>query len=269
MAVVWWRFGGVKIRVRLQAGLWSLPRTAMGSIITQMSRCILFLGDLFLPLEYPEFLWCDVSMQCAPVYQTSPVCDASYQRIPKRWGRKRANFSESSFPWMLVLIYCCKETAPIMLSSLLFRRDLRLSPEFNLGKQGKLAAPQQSVCVSLLLQLKIWSCLTVSVCCIDSFGTHLCPIMEQSSCAVTSIGRTARPYLLIPGLKNTTNKSSTSGLPNVGHSHGPITGAGCYQKISVTEDAFFPAVLWYSQIWSCSRAVKGRHMEKWSVSVPR
>ncbi len=38
--------------------------------------------------------------------------------------------------------------------------------------------------------------------------------------------------------KNTTNKSSISGLPNVGHSHGPITGAGCYQKISVTEDVF-------------------------------
>lgn len=38
--------------------------------------------------------------------------------------------------------------------------------------------------------------------------------------------------------KNTTNKSSISDLPNVGHSHGPITGAGCYQKISVTEDVF-------------------------------
>lgn len=39
--------------------------------------------------------------------------------------------------------------------------------------------------------------------------------------------------------ENTINKSGISGLPNVGHSHAPITGAGCYQKISVTEDVFF------------------------------
>lgn len=42
--------------------------------------------------------------------------------------------------------------------------------------------------------------------------------------------------------KNTTsknkNKSSISDVPNISHSQSAITGAECYQKISVTEDVF-------------------------------
>lgn len=111
------------------------------------------------------------------------------------------------------------------------------------------------------------SCLPVSECCIDSLGTHLCPIMEQSSCAVTSIRRAARPYLLIHRLQKKKKKTWQTSpalvgifflsffFSNIGRSHGPITGAGCYQKISVSEGRF-SRVLWYSQIWSCSELWK-------------
>ena len=112
-----------------------------------------------------------------------------------------------------------------------------------------------------------WSCLSVSECCIDSLGTHLGPIMEQSSCAVTSIRRTARPYLLIPRLK--TRQTSPAFLVR----RMSATLTVLLLELDVIKryqwQRTFFAVLWYSQIWSCSRAVKGRHMEKWSVSVPQ
>lgn len=65
-----------------------------------------------------------------------------------------------------------------------------------------------------------------------------------------------------PVNSQTQSRSSSSGVPSVGPSRGPITGAGCYQKISVISHPHPLAVLWYSQIWSCSQAVNGRHMEK-------
>lgn len=65
-----------------------------------------------------------------------------------------------------------------------------------------------------------------------------------------------------PVNSHTLSRSSSSGVPSVGPSRGPITGAGCYQKISAISHPHPLAVLWYSQIWSCSQAVNGRHMEK-------
>lgn len=200
-------------------------------------------------------------MSSCPCLPNQPVCDALCQRMPKRWGRETDHFSESSFLWTLVLTHCCKETACIILWGVSSRRYLHFLPEFNLvKKQSKLAAPQWIAylcCCSLN-----WNCLSVSMCHIDSLGTHLCPVMEQSSCAVTRIWRAARPYLLIRRLNNTTNKSSISGLPNVGHSHGPITGAGCYLKISVTENVFF-----FSQYYDTVKS--GAAPELWKAGIWR
>lgn len=246
----------------MQASLWFLPTAAIESIIIQMSRYILFWAIYSLHLNRQNS--CHVMSACSmPCLPNQPVGDASYQRIPKRWGRKRARFSASGF---LCSFAALKRPACFLL---LIRRDIS-SFHLNLIWANRVNLQHLSgvcVCVCLCSCSLNWSCLSVSECCIDSLGTHLCPIMEQSSCAVTSVWRTARPYLLIPRLK--TRQTSPAFLV-------------CRMSAALTvllpeleviskyqwQRRFF-AVLWYSQIWSCSRAVKGRHMEKWSVSVPQ
>lgn len=132
-------------------------------------------------------MWCH-SMQLAPVYQSS---------LPKRWGRKGDHLSGSNFLW--TLICCC--TGLLYIHVWILGGIWPICLNLIWENRVTLAASQWGVCVSLLLQLKLKLSLFASEWSIDSLGTHLCPIMEQSLCAVTSIWRSAPPYLLILRLR--------------------------------------------------------------------
>lgn len=118
----------------------------------------LFSDNLFLTLEYPEFLWCDVSMQHTAVCQNS-------QSVTPKSARDRVSFQRVSRSW-----YCC---SLILEDICIFYLNLICV------KKPKLAA---------LCQLGV-RISKLSECRIDSTANHSCPMMDQSVCAVTSIYR--------------------------------------------------------------------------------
>lgn len=75
-------------------------------------------------------------------------------------------------------------------------------------------------------------CSRSCLCVLYGFTWH--PLMSYNGTELT--------YCHGPINSETQSTSSSSGVPSVGPSHGPITGAGCYQKISVTVflGGFFP-----------------------------
>lgn len=166
--------------------------------------------------------------------QHTAVCQNSQSVTPKS-TRDRVSFQWVSRSW-----YCCS----------LIPEDICI---FYLNlicvKKPKLAA---------LCQLGV-RISKLSECRIDSTANHSCPMMDQSVCAVTSIYRAAPLHLIALRLKPCQTSPCSRCSPSAGHSHGLITGAACYQKISVTEDIFCSIMIqWNLELLpSCERQAYG------------
>lgn len=166
--------------------------------------------------------------------QHTAVCQNSQSVTPKS-TRDRVSFQWVSRSW-----YCC---SLILEDICIFYLNLICV------KKPKLAALCQ-------LGLRISK---LSECRIDSTANHSCPMMDQSVCAVTSIYRAAPLHLIALRLKPCQTSPCSQCSPSAGHSHGLITGAACYQKISVTEDIFCSIMIqWNLELLpSCERQAYG------------
>lgn len=165
---------------------------------------------------------------------------ASLWCFAQRWQRRRA-------PFILWVLLCaddsdCEQTAHITQKRWTFFINPFLSIPFstNLGNFQRLSG----MCVFVLLQVML-----KLPPCIRSLDTHLCPARGTRGKEFTRRRWNLENDRIVP-VNSKTIKTHPAILVcrNVGHSHGPITEAACYQQISVTVFT----VLWYSKIWSHS-----------------